>query len=77
MVRNPGSKRILKSVKSDVTVTEIMTKAKILPSQILLPPKDVNILIDNQYLFSSIGCLCDRYPEQSIKLAKESIGIKN
>ncbi len=77
LVRNPGSKRILKSVKSDVTVTEIMTKAKILPSQILLPPKDVNILIDNQYLFSSIGCLCDRYPEQSIKLVKESIRIKN
>jgi uncharacterized protein (TIGR01319 family) len=77
LVRNSGAKRILESIKSDVTVNEIITKSKILPSQILLPSKDAKILIDNLYLFSSLGCLCERYPEQSIRLAKETIRIKN
>ena len=76
LVRNPGGKKILESIKSDATATEILTKAKILPSQILLPSKDANILIESLYLFSSIGCLCDKYPEQSIKLAKQSIDLK-
>jgi uncharacterized protein (TIGR01319 family) len=76
LVRNPGAKRILEAIKSDVTVNDIITKSKILPSQILLPSKDAKILIDNLYLFSSLGCLCDKYPQQSIKLAKQSIGLK-
>ncbi|MBU2598204.1 MAG: glutamate mutase L [Actinobacteria bacterium] len=76
LVRNSGAERILESIKSDVTVNEIITKSKILPSQILLPSKDAKTLIDNLYLFSSLGCFCDRYPEQSIRLAKQSIGLK-
>lgn len=76
LVRNPRGKKILESIKSDINVNEILTKAKILPSQILLPSKDAEILIDNLYLFSSLGCLCEKYPEASIELAKQSIGLK-
>lgn len=76
LVRNPGGKKILKSIKSDSTATEILNKAKISPSQILLPSKDAKVLIDNLYLFSSLGCLCEKYPEASIKLAKKSIELK-
>lgn len=76
LVRNPRGKKILESIKSDITVNEIITKSKILPSQILLPSKDAKTLMDNLYLFSSLGCFCDRYPEQSIRLAKQSIGLK-
>lgn len=76
LVRNPRGKKILESIKSDITVNEIITKSKILPSKILLPSKDAKTLMDNLYLFSSLGCFCDRYPEQSIRLAKQSIGLK-
>ena len=39
----------------------------------LYPKKDVKILIDNDYIMASLGVLSKKYPEDALKLMKESI----
>lgn len=43
----------------------------------LLPNKDVNILIDNYYIMASLGVLSKEYPEEALKLLKQSMNICN
>ena len=39
----------------------------------LYPKKDVKVLIDNDYIMASLGVLSKKYPEDALKLLKESI----
>ncbi len=41
----------------------------------LLPNKEVQILVDNNYIMASLGVLSEKYPEAAIKLLKDSLGI--
>ncbi|NLN49427.1 MAG: DNA mismatch repair protein MutL [Clostridiales bacterium] len=42
----------------------------------LYPKKEAKILIDNNYIFASLGVLSKKYPEDAVILMKESIGYK-
>lgn len=42
----------------------------------LLPTKEVNILIDNYYIMASLGVMGRKYPEEALKLLKESLQIQ-
>lgn len=41
----------------------------------LLPNEDAEILIDNDYIFASLGVMSKDYPEQALKLIKNSLNI--
>ncbi|HEY8364450.1 MAG TPA: GlmL-related ornithine degradation protein [Haloplasmataceae bacterium] len=41
----------------------------------LMPPKQAQILIDNDYIMASIGVLSLKYPNQALKLIMNSIGL--
>lgn len=40
----------------------------------LLPNKEVDILIDNHYIMASLGVMSKKYPEEALKLLKDSLG---
>lgn len=42
----------------------------------LLPNKDVEILVDNDYIMASLGILSKKYPETALRLLKNSLNIK-
>lgn len=42
----------------------------------LLPTKEINILIDNHYIMASLGVMAKKYPEEALKLLKDSLGIE-
>ncbi len=42
----------------------------------LLPNKEAEILVDNNYIMASLGVLSEKYPEAAIKLLKNSLKIK-
>lgn len=42
----------------------------------LLPNKDVEILIDNDYIMASLGVMSKKYPDQALELLKNSLEIK-
>ncbi|WIV11223.1 GlmL-related ornithine degradation protein [Proteiniborus sp. MB09-C3] len=41
----------------------------------LLPNKEAQILVDNNYIMASLGVLSEKYPEAATKLLKNSLGI--
>ncbi len=41
----------------------------------LLPTKEANIIIDNDYIMASLGVLSKRYPSAALKLLKKSLDI--
>ena len=41
----------------------------------LLPNKDVQILVDNHYIFASLGVLAKKHPETALQLLKNSLNI--
>ena len=41
----------------------------------LLPTKEAEILIDNNYIMASLGVLSKKYPDAAIKILKESLKI--
>ncbi|MDD3842140.1 MAG: GlmL-related ornithine degradation protein [Candidatus Izemoplasmatales bacterium] len=43
--------------------------------RLLLPPPSAKILIDRHYIMAAVGAFCDKYPEASVKLMKDSYGI--
>ncbi len=42
----------------------------------LLPNKDVEILVDNDYIMASLGILSKEYPQAALRLLKNSLNIK-
>lgn len=42
----------------------------------LLPNKDAEILIDNDYIMASLGVMSKKYPEQALELLKNSLEVK-
>ncbi|MFA5523554.1 MAG: GlmL-related ornithine degradation protein [Tissierellales bacterium] len=42
----------------------------------LLPNKEAQILVDNNYIMASIGVLSEKYPEAAIKLLKNSLEVE-
>lgn len=64
LTRLPRRNYILESIKSDGKGVE------------LYPRKDAKILIDNNYIMASLGVLSKKYPEDALKLMKESMGLK-
>lgn len=42
----------------------------------LLPNKEAEILVDNNYIMASLGVLSEKYPEAAIKLLKNSLKIE-
>lgn len=42
----------------------------------LLPNKEAQILVDNNYIMASLGVLSEKYPEAAIKLLKDSLKIE-
>lgn len=42
----------------------------------LLPNKDAEILIDNDYIMASLGVMSKKYPDQALELLKNSLEIK-
>lgn len=42
----------------------------------LLPTKEAQILVDNNYIMASLGVLSEKYPEAATKLLKTSLGIE-
>ena len=43
----------------------------------LLPTKEVTIFIDNHYIMASLGVMAKKYPEEALKLLKDSLGIRS
>lgn len=64
LTRLPGGLAIIK----EVVVAKKPTK--------LLPRKDVEILIDKDYIMASLGVISKRYPKESRILLKKSLGIE-
>jgi len=56
---------------------EILEKVKEFNKQSLLPNKNADVLIDNNYVMASLGLMSKKYPEAAVKLLKESLGINN
>lgn len=55
---------------------EIMTQiAQSNKGNELLPTKDANILVDNNYIMASLGVLSTKYPEAALRLLKQSLNI--
>jgi uncharacterized protein (TIGR01319 family) len=46
---------------------------KELRQKFLSPPADAQVLVDNDYIFASLGVLSKRYPEAAVELMKKSI----
>ncbi|CCQ95827.1 Methylaspartate mutase [[Clostridium] ultunense Esp] len=42
----------------------------------LLPTKEAKILIDNQYIMASLGVMSRKYPEEALKLLKDTLEYK-
>jgi uncharacterized protein (TIGR01319 family) len=42
----------------------------------LLPTKEAKILIDNYYIMASLGVMAKKYPEEALKLLKDSLDIE-
>lgn len=42
----------------------------------LLPPSDVQVLIDNDYIMASLGVMSKKYPEIALKLLKKSLNLR-
>lgn len=64
LTRLPNRVEILKSAADDGRGLE------------LYPGSDTQVLIDNHYIFASLGVLSKKYPEDALKLMKNSLNIK-
>ncbi|MCQ1529767.1 GlmL-related ornithine degradation protein [Lutispora saccharofermentans] len=64
LTRLPNRVEILKSAADDGRGLE------------LYPGNDAQVLIDNHYIFASLGVLSKKYPEDALKLMKNSLNIK-
>lgn len=61
LTRLPNRKEILKEIALSNKGTD------------LLPNKEAEILIDNDYIMASLGVMSKKYPEQALKLLKSSL----
>lgn len=65
LTRLPGRFEIMKKISSSGKGTE------------LFPTPEAKILVDRDYIMSSLGVLSMKYPEAALKLMKKSLGIDN